>query len=230
MSMSHLIRLSSVIVTLVITIACHSARPGGAPASPSVSAADAAAIERARADSARRPYTEADVAFMTHMIAHHAQAIEMSRLAPGHGASQSLLTLAERIINAQRDEIALMQQWLRDRRQPVPDPLSSAMPMPMPNDPHAGHDMTSMPGMLTPAQMQQLDSARGPEFDRLFLSLMIQHHRGAVTMVRELFATPGAAQDQSVFKLASDVQVDQNTEIARMSQMLATLITAPPPE
>jgi uncharacterized protein (DUF305 family) len=228
--MSPPFRLSVPIAALIVAAACHSTQPGGAPAAPSASASDAAGIERARADSARRPYTAADVAFMTHMIAHHGQAIEMSRLGPSHGASQALLTLAERIINAQRDEIALMQQWLRDRRQPVPDP--SATMMSMPNDQHAGHamPMSSMPGMLTPAQMQQLDAARGAEFDRLFLSLMIQHHRGAVTMVRELFATPGAAQDQSVFKLASDVQVDQNTEIARMSKMLATLITAPPPE
>ena len=224
--MSHRIRRAAPISALIVAVACHPTPPAGIPA-PSSPASDAAAIERARADSARRPYTAADVAFVTHMITHHAQAIEMSRLAPSHGAGQSILTLAERIINAQRDEIALMQQWLRDRRQPVPEPSLSTMTMTM--DEHARHAMPSMPGMLTPAQMQQLDSARGPAFDRLFLSLMIQHHRGAVTMVRELFATPGAAQDQSVFKLASDVQVDQNTEIARMSQMLAAMISAPPP-
>jgi uncharacterized protein (DUF305 family) len=87
-----------------------------------------------------------------------------------------------------------------------------------------------MPGMITPDQMKQLEAARGAEFDRLFLTFMIQHHRGAVTMVRELFDTPGAAQDQAVFKIASDVNVDQTTEIARMSQMLATVIFEKPPE
>ncbi len=80
-----------------------------------------------------------------------------------------------------------------------------------------------MPGMLTPAQMSQLEAARGPEFDRLFLTFMIQHHRGAVAMVKQLFGTPGAAQDETVFKFANDVNVDQTTEIARMERMLAAL-------
>jgi len=167
---------------------------------------------RVRADSLRRPYTEADVRFMTDMIAHHGQALVMAGWAPSHGAGQSVLTLAERIINGQQDEIATMQQWLRDRDQPVPQPGTHG----------PGHAML-MPGMLTEEQMQRLDQAKGPEFDRLFLTFMIQHHRGAVTMVDSLFATPGAARDELTFKLANDISVDQSTEIARMETMLATL-------
>jgi uncharacterized protein (DUF305 family) len=182
---------------------------------------EAAAIAKAKADSSRYPYTAADVHFMTGMIGHHAQAIVMSEWAPTHGASSSVRILAERIINAQRDEIASMQQWLRDRLQPVPEPDMAGMKMMMTMG-GMEHEML-MPGMLTDAQMKQLNEARGPEFDRLFLRFMIQHHRGAVTMVKQLFDTYGAGQDQTIFKVASDVNTDQNTEIARMEKMLLTL-------
>jgi uncharacterized protein (DUF305 family) len=182
---------------------------------------EAAAIAKAKADSARYPYTAADVHFMTAMIGHHAQAIVMSEWAPTHGASSSVRILAERIINAQQDEIASMQQWLRDRIQPVPNPDTAGMKMMMTMS-GMEHEML-MPGMLTDAQMKQLDQARGPEFDRLFLRFMIQHHRGAVTMVKQLFDTYGAGQDQTIFKVASDVNTDQNTEIARMEKMLLTV-------
>jgi uncharacterized protein (DUF305 family) len=181
------------------------------------SPSDAAAIAKARADSARYPYVQADIDFMTHMIAHHAQAIQMSEMAESHGASPSVKTLASRIINAQHDEIVTMQNWLRDRNQPVPEPKAGPMMMNMGG---TMHEML-MPGMLTAEQMKQLDSARGKDFDRLFLTGMIQHHKGAVQMVADLFNSYGAAQDQLVFKLASDVQVDQRTEIARMERMLA---------
>ncbi|HEX5387698.1 MAG TPA: DUF305 domain-containing protein [Gemmatimonadales bacterium] len=181
---------------------------------------DLAAIARARADSARHPYTAADIAFMSGMIAHHSQAIVMARMAPSHGAGASLRRLAERIINAQQDEIVTMQRWLGDRLQPVPPADTSAMGMM--DMAGTGHAML-MPGMLTHDQMMQLDQARDAEFDRLFLTFMIQHHRGAVTMVKDLFDTYGAAQDQLTFKLASDVNVDQTTEIARMERMLAIL-------
>jgi uncharacterized protein (DUF305 family) len=180
---------------------------------------DSQAIARARADSAIRPYTEADVHFMTGMISHHAQAIAMARMAPTHGASSSIRTLAGRVINAQADEISIMQQWLADRQKPVPEPDPTGMKMNMGGTQH----VHLMPGMLTEAQMKQLDAARGKEFDRLFLTLMIQHHRGAVEMVSDLFATPGAGQNDTVFKFASDVNVDQSTEIARMEKMLETM-------
>ena len=210
--------------TLVVlaSAGCRSVGSGttaGAVQPTSAEQTELAAIAKARADSARLPYTAADIHFMSGMIGHHAQAITMASWAPSHGASPSIQTLAQRIINAQKDEIATMQQWLRDRRQPVPEPDPAGMKMNMGRMEHA----MLMPGMLTPEQMNQLDAARGTDFDRLFLTFMIQHHRGAVQMVKDLFATPGAGQDELVFKLASDVNVDQTTEIARMERMLAIL-------
>jgi uncharacterized protein (DUF305 family) len=188
----------------------------GSAESPARRQSDLEAIAKARADSMQRPYTEADVNFMTGMIAHHSQAILMARWAPSHGASESIQTLCARIINAQQDEIVLMQQWLRDRLQPVPEAKPGPMKMKMNG---MEHEML-MPGMLTDAQLKQLDAARGPEFDRLFLTFMIQHHQGAVQMVKELTSSPGAANDDFVFKLASDINVDQTTEIDRMQRML----------
>ncbi|MBA3341737.1 MAG: DUF305 domain-containing protein [Gemmatimonadaceae bacterium] len=197
---------------------------GGAVRASSPSAAnergDLAAIAKARADSARYPYTAADVHFMSAMIGHHAQAIVVSNWAATHGAGASVRTLAERIINAQQDEIATIQMWLRDRQLPVPEAHATGVKMMMNG---AEHVMT-MPGMLSEAQLKQLDQARGKQFDRLFLTSMIQHHRGAVVMVKELFGTTGAGQDETVFKFASDVSVDQTTEIARMEKMLVTLL------
>ena len=207
---------------------------------PTLSPSEYEALYRARTDSARMRFTEADVEFVTGMIGHHAQALIMSDLAPTNGASPQVQTLAARIINAQKDEIALMQQWLRDRGQPVPmvriDGLNLTIEMSAPegqmdhnehneHNEHAGHDMHAgeahmMPGMLTQEQLEELAAAFGPEFDRLFLTGMIAHHGGAVTMVTDLFAVDGTGQDEAVFKLASDVQVDQLTEIARMELML----------
>ncbi|HEV2180704.1 MAG TPA: DUF305 domain-containing protein [Gemmatimonadaceae bacterium] len=188
---------------------------------PSVDPSEAAAIAQAQADSARYPYTDADIKFMSGMIPHHAQAIVMAGWAPSHGASPSVQTLCARIINAQRDEIHLMQTWLRDRRQPVPQPDSAGTVMMNMN----GMQMAMvMPGMLTPEQMKQLNAARGQDFDRLFLQFMIQHRKGAVSMVNDLFASNGAAQDLTVFKLATGINVDQTTEIARMQRMLADIL------
>jgi uncharacterized protein (DUF305 family) len=200
------------------TVACGAGRSAsvGMATSPDPAASSPAAIARARADSARYPYTAADIAFMQGMIGHHAQAIVMSRLAPERTETPAIRTLAARIINAQQDEIAIMERWLRDRQQPVAGAPHAHQ--------HTGHAM--MPGMLTAGQMAELEAARGEEFDRRFLRLMIQHHEGAVTMVTDLFATDGAAQDQTVFRFASDAQVDQRTEIARMQRMLAALLFA----
>jgi uncharacterized protein (DUF305 family) len=183
-----------------------------------------AAIARARVDSLRYPYTTADIEFMQGMIHHHAQALVMSSWAPTNGASAELLRLTARIINAQNDEIVLMQMWLRDRNQPTPVVDAHGM-VSMPGDEHAGHmgHQEAMPGMLTDAQMTELKAARGPEFDRLFLTYMIQHHRGAVAMVQTLLTSPNAGQDETIFKFAADVEVDQSTEIRRMLQMLITL-------
>ena len=223
-------RIAAALAATVFTACATSPSPspsvtGSARASSviaSVPSTSAAAIAAARADSARHPYTEADIHFMSGMIGHHAQAIVMANWAPTHGASPAVRRLADRIINAQKDEIHSMQQWLADRRQPVPEANAAGMKMTMNGMEH----MMLMPGMLTDAQMKQLDAARGADFDRLFLTFMMQHHRGAVSMVKDLFNSYGAAQDETVFKFANDVNVDQSTEIARMELMLAAL----PPE
>jgi uncharacterized protein (DUF305 family) len=189
----------------------------------SAAAPIAGGIQASRADTtvdAQHAYTAADIQFMNGMISHHAQALLMAGWASSHGASPSVLTLTSRITNAQQDEIAGMQKWLRDRHQPVPEANPHGMTMKM-----DGMEHTMLkPGMLTESQLKQLDDARGKEFDRLFLTFMIQHHRGAVTMVNDLFDTYGAAQDISVFKLASDIGADQTTEIERMQKMLASAI------
>ena len=196
------------------------AAPSAPAAQPDVAVhTSPAAMAQARADSARLPWTAADAHFMSAMIHHHAQAILISKWAASHGASPSVQNLADRIINAQQDEIRTMQQWLADRGLPVPETTPGPMKMVMDG---MEHEML-MPGMLTDAQLAQLDSARGADFDKLFLTFMIQHHRGAVSMVKDLFASYGAAQDQTVFKFASDVNVDQTTEIARMQRMLAAI-------
>jgi uncharacterized protein (DUF305 family) len=222
-------RIVATLVGALALVACSSATTilaQTSPVSPTHAQADSSVFAQVRADSVRHPYTAADINFMSSMIGHHAQAIVMAKWASSHGASPSVQRLADRIINAQQDEIASMQQWLRERRQPVPDANTMGMKMVMNGVEH----VMLMPGMLTDEQMKQLDAARGPEFDRLFLTYMMQHHRGAVAMVKELFDTYGAGQDETVFKFASDVNVDQTTEIARMQKMLVALtldITTP---
>lgn len=167
----------------------------------------------------RRGPNAADVHFMSGMIPHHAQAVLIAGWAPTHGARADVRVLCERIVVAQRDEIALMQTWLRDRGQTVPDAKATHMKMMMDG---MEHDML-MPGMLTDEQLAQLDKARGSEFDRLFLAAMVRHHQGAITMVDQLFGASGAGQDEVVFRFASDVYADQTTEIDRMQKMLATI-------
>lgn len=185
---------------------------------PGLLVAPAAAAQAAGvAAPAPPPYTAADTRFMTGMIGHHAQAIMIAGWAPTHGASPAMQALCERIVVGQQDEITLMSRWLRTRGEPVPDP-SAAHAM-MPGMDHG----TPMPGMLTAEQLAQLDSTRGPAFDRLFLTFMIQHHMGAIVMVDQLFATQGAGQDETTFRLASDIYADQTTEIDRMQKMLAAL-------
>jgi uncharacterized protein (DUF305 family) len=221
------IRWSMIFTLLPLLGAC--ATTGGGEPSPatrsgtaSLSPQEVEAIYRARIEEARTRYTGADIHFMTGMIHHHAQAIEMSHLAPSRGATGSVQTLASRIINAQQDEIATMQRWLRDRGQPVPELHETATGGIMVHGGSHEH-MHDMPGMISPEQLRQLRESRGETFDRLFLTFMIEHHRGAVTMVQTLFATDGAGQDEEVFRFASDVQVDQATEVARMELMLRAL-------
>ena len=154
-------------------------------------------------------YTEADVHFMQGMIAHHGQAIHMSRLAAARGANPRVLKFAQKIDQSQEIEIRQMQEWLHANGQPAPEAES--------------WQTMSMPGMLTAEQLARLDSAKGVDFDRLFLTLMIQHHQGALKMVADLLATPRAAQDVNVSVFATDVEVTQTAEIAIMQQMLADL-------
>jgi len=226
MTRSQIVRLA---VTLLVLIPAALSAQETRTAAP----ADPAAFERlwrARQDSLKLKVSAADVQFMNDMIQHHAQAITMSTMAPQNGASQSVQTLAARIINAQRDEIAIMRRWLGERKQPVPElhDMGGTLMVHMPGaakNHGAGHDgHAAMAGMLTEAELADMRAAKGIEFDRLFLAGMIRHHRGAVTMVDQLFATDGAALDGQVFKFASDVQVDQRTEVQRMQSMLSALL------
>jgi uncharacterized protein (DUF305 family) len=210
------VRLFVAVTALAVLIGAAPAAAGAQTALPKGSPAG---IAKAKADSARYPYTPDDIHFMSGMIGHHSQAVVMAKMAPSHGASPMVRTLASRIINAQNDEIVIMQTWLADRLQPVPEATAGPMKMKMDG---MEHEML-MPGMLTEAQMQELDASRGPDFDRNFLTFMIQHHNGAVSMVKDLYAGYGSAQDELVFKFSSDVNVDQTTEIARMEKMLAAL-------
>ena len=211
--------------------ACASSGRGTPATPPPAARPDAGRIARleaiyeARADSLLLNPHEADVYFMTGMIGHHAQALVMAGFAPENGASPSIRTLCARIINAQSDEIAIMQRWLGERGLPVPEIHIEGGTLMVHGPEHA----MNMPGMLSPEQLRELGEARGPDFDRLFLTYMIQHHQGAVTMVLDLFATDGAAQDDFIFKMASDIQVDQATEIARMELMLEQM-AAPGPD
>jgi uncharacterized protein (DUF305 family) len=212
MRWSRQLETASLLAALAL-VACSSAARRSEPEPITTGASGEAVVtpaEQARADSGRPPYTRADVQFMQNMIAHHGQAITMASWATTHGASDELRVLAARIDVAQRDEIATMQRWLSERGESAPEPQSH----------HSHSGGAPMPGMLTAEEMTQLDRARGPEFDRLFLRFMIRHHEGAVKMVEQLFGTPGAGQDTDIYRIASDVHVDQVTEIERMQLML----------
>ena len=163
-------------------------------------------------DLSQVQHTPADVRFMQGMIGHHAQALEMTALLATRTSSEDMRKLARRIELSQSDEIEMMQEWLRSRGEALPDP-------------HAHHAPggTLMPGMLTREEMGRLAAANGPEFDRLFLEFMIKHHDGALVMVSQLFATPGAALESEMFAFASDVDADQRMEIARMGTMLVKM-------
>jgi uncharacterized protein (DUF305 family) len=181
-------------------------QPGAPGESPRVITAEqATSLPRAQ-------HTAADVRFMQRMIGHHAQALEMTALRPTRSTNENLRLMALRIELSQSDEIRMMQEWLMARGAALPDA-------------HAHHldPAALMPGMLTADEMTRLSDARGAEFDRLFLELMIKHHEGALIMVDELFATPGAGQESEVFAFASDVVDDQRIEIQRMAAILQEL-------
>lgn len=189
----------------------------GAPgtAARTLTAAESVALSRTT-------FTAADVAFMQHMLVHHAQAVEMVALLVTRGTDPVVARLGQRITLSQDAEMALMREWLEARGQPL-DMV----------DPHAGHgahaghamdpNVAVMPGMLSPARMQALAAANGPAFDRLFLSGMIQHHQGAIDMVNDLMAQPGSAEDPLLSDFAASVIADQSAEILRMQSLLSAL-------
>jgi uncharacterized protein (DUF305 family) len=187
----------------------------GAPGEPS----RVVAAEQAR-DLSKVGATPADVKFMQGMIHHHAQAIDMTELLKTRTNSDDMKKLGLRIQVSQTDEIRMMQRWLQARGQEVPDPHAMHMPgMIMSGMDHG----PMMPGMLTPAEMAHLAELKGVEFDRFFLDGMIKHHGGAILMVQELFAAPGAGQESAIYAFSSDVVADQQMEIDRMSGMLAAI-------
>jgi uncharacterized protein (DUF305 family) len=209
-----------IVVGSLLLGACASGTPGAKrPLTPA---------QMAALDGGIPAYTAADVSFMQGMIGHHAQAVTMSSFAEANGASSEVKVLAGRISVAQTDEIAFMQSWLRTRKKDVPSGNMEQMA----HAHHAGMDMGAaqtgaaasgmMPGMLTPAQMDTLKVAKGGAFDWYFLTFMIQHHRGAISMVDELMSAKGSANDDDVFKFVSDVVADQSTEIDRMELLLRT--------
>ena len=179
--------------------------------------------------SAQKPpsYTAADVRFMQGMIGHHAQALAMTALIPTRTSRQDIRMLGQRITVSQKDEIAMMQQWLRDRHQQVPardaQPGGQTMAGSSMNMPGMAMSDTLMPGMLTSEQLAVLAKTTGDEFDKLFLADMIRHHEGALVMVKSLLGTTGSGQEAEVFRFASEVDTDQRAEIARMNALLDTL-------
>lgn len=186
----------------------------GAPGTSSQTVAPSQASDLSKVQA-----TEADIKFMQGMIHHHAQALDMVALLETNTGSDDMRKLGQRIKISQRDEIGMMQRWLRARGQDAPDPHAMHMPGMLGMD----HDMVMMPGMLTEQEMEHLATLKGVEFDRAFLTGMIKHHGGAITMVHELFSTPGAGQESIIFAFASDVEADQQMEIDRMNGMLAAL-------
>lgn len=219
-------RLALIVLAVVAVGACRSARPASVPqvvpvppsgqptlVQPGRPGEDSKTVApETSVRNAALPHTPADTAFMQGMIGHHAQALEMTALLYTNSQSEEMQLLAKRIEVSQIDEMDMMREWLTARGEKLPDEHAH----------HAG-DHALMPGMLTQAEMQALRTAKGKEFDRLFLRGMIKHHQGALTMVKELFATPRAGQDAEIFAFASDVDADQSMEIDRMAAMLAAL-------
>ncbi len=216
MSHTPFSRLVLVLCTLAAAAACRSASTGAPPATqilqPGAPGQATKTIGVAAAtDLSRVRFTEADTKFMQGMIGHHAQAVEMVALIPSRTQNPYMKLLGQRIDISQADEMNMMRGWLEARGQAIPGP-------------HAHHEPGGMmPGMLSADEMAALAAAKGEAFDRLFLMGMIKHHMGAITMVDELFKTPGAGQDGEIFAFASDVDSDQRMEIDRMGAMLKEL-------
>jgi uncharacterized protein (DUF305 family) len=179
----------------------------------------------------RSTFIQDDVAFMQHMIVHHAQAVEMVELLHTRGVHPTVRRLGERIALSQEAEMALMRGWLSDRGQPLEMPGMGGGHAGMDHSAHGAHAGHAMPpsdtpimaGMLSPAQMQALAAASGPAFDRLFLEGMIRHHQGALDMVDALLSNPGAAEDTMLSDFTTSVVADQSAEILRMQSLLSDL-------
>lgn len=173
----------------------------------------------ASARPALPPSSMKDVEFMQGMIMHHAQAVEMTALIESRTENKELRLLGARISHSQAEEMRFMERWLTARGEPTSMPMSDMKGMDMPGMDMGGHKML-MPGMLTAKQMDALKRAKGVDFDRLFLEGMIQHHTGALTMVKDLFNTAGAGQDAELFSFSTDVDSGQRSEIRIMQAML----------
>lgn len=207
--------LAAILLTSPVTPGLHAQQPvivqPGAPGQPTRTLA-------ADTHATLPPIARADVDFMQGMIMHHSQAIEMTALIPTHTTNKQVRALGAKISSSQADEIRMMQRWLAARGQ------ATSMEMPsMPGMDMSGSAMPMMPGMLTPAQMDALRKAHGEDFDRLFLSGMMQHHGGALIMVNDLFNSAGAGQDAEIFNFATDVDNSQRAEIKIMQKMLEEL-------
>jgi len=213
------IRRSGALALLVVSAtaaalsSCRSATNGSPQIiQPGAPGQDSRVVDaRAAADLSKVEFTPADVRFMQGMIGHHSQALEMTALVLTHSSNDAIKKLSQRIELSQADEIKMMQEWLTRRGQTVPGLHA-----------HHAHGATLMPGMLTAEEMARLGETKGSAFDRLFLESMIKHHEGALTMVKDLFAQPGAGQESDVFAFASDVDADQRMEIDRMRAALVT--------
>ena len=206
--------IAALIVLSCTAAGCGASTQNGPPIVQPGAPGEASRIvqaEQAR-DLSKVQFTPADVKFMQGMIHHHAQAVDMTQLLATRTQSADMKKLALRIELSQNDEMKMMRRWLEARGQDVPGEHAHHMP---------GAPM--MPGMLSADEMARLAAAKGVEFDRLFLEGMIKHHAGALTMVQELFATPGAGQDSEIYAFASDVDADQRMEIDRMAAMLAAI-------
>jgi uncharacterized protein (DUF305 family) len=166
------------------------------------------------------PVSPKDVEFMQQMIMHHAQAVEMTALIESRTENKNLRLLGARIRQSQSDEMNFMKRWLEARKEPVSLPMPEMSKMDMPGMDMSNHQHMLMPGMLTPKQMDDLKKAKNAEFDQLFLKGMIQHHNGALVMVKELFETSGAGQDAELFNFATDVDSGQRAEIKIMQTLL----------
>lgn len=216
MPKSVFFRLPALVLVLATVAACKTAAGGSTGTTilqPGAPGQDTKTISTAQAtDLSKVQATPADIKFMQGMIGHHAQAVEMVALINDRTANPNMKMLGLRIQVSQEDEMDMMRKWLAERGAAIPGP-------------HAHHEPGGfMPGMLTAEEMTALAAAKGVEFDRLFLQGMIKHHGGAITMVEELFKSPGAGQEGGIFAFASDVDADQRMEIDRMGAMLKEIM------